>query len=135
MKKTTIQASLEFIGDKFDTDYVTALLNKEPDCLVIKGEIIKTTMRKSIITVWGICVEQSESMDMDTHLVPIFEFIENRLEQLKLLKQMFDAEWQINIFITIRNENVPGMVLSSKQIKLANAIEATIDIDLYVHQY
>ena len=135
MKNTSIQASLELLGDKFDTNYVTTLLNKKPDYILTKGDLIKSTKQKSDVTVWGIRIKEAESVDLDTHLNPIFGFIEQNLDIIKLLNEKIDAEWIINAYITIRNERTPGMVLTPRQIELANAIKATIGFDLYAHQY
>jgi hypothetical protein len=91
-------------------------------------------MKKSNITVWGIRIKQAESLDMDAQLHPIFDFIEQNIEHLKLLSKCFESEWRIDVYITIRNECSPSMVLSSKQMALANAINATINFDVYAHQ-
>ena len=65
---------------------------------------------------------------------PIFDFIEQNVENLKFLRESFKAEWSINVYITIKDEHTPAMVLSPRQIFLANEIKATIDFDMYAHQ-
>ena len=65
MEKTSIQVSLELLGDRLDVDYMTTLLNREPCYTLTKGEVVKTTRRKSDVTVWGIRSERAESLDMD----------------------------------------------------------------------
>jgi len=43
LENTSIGASLMLIGDEFDTDYVTLLLNKKPDYLLTKGKLIESS--------------------------------------------------------------------------------------------
>ncbi|MCL2048240.1 MAG: DUF4279 domain-containing protein [Defluviitaleaceae bacterium] len=134
MEKTSIQVSLELLGDMFDVDYVTTLLNREPCYTLTKGEIIKRTKQKSCVTVWGISGEREESVDMDIQMNPIFDFIEQNVESFKLISVECQAEWRISADITIIDEHTPAMVLSPRQIFLANEIKATIDFDMYARQ-
>ena len=131
MENTSIGASLSFVGDEFDTNYVTQILDKKPDYILTKGELIKSTGRLSSVTVWEIRIAQKESMDIDTHMIPIFDFIEQNIEILQSLSSELDSEWRISVHIIIRNGKSPGMFLAPKQIELASAINAGIDFDLY----
>ena len=138
LENTSIMASLTFLGDEFDTDYVTTFLDRKPDYSCKKGEgreVVKGVTYISECTDWGIRIKQAESLDMDTHLNPIFDFIEHNLDKLQLLSEKFDANWHIDVCITIQHERTPGMVLTSRQMELASAIKAYISFDLYAHQY
>ena len=119
------------IGDKFDTDYVSLILNKKPDNILIEGELIESTGRPATITVWEIRIAQKESMDIDTHIAPIFDFVKQNAKKIQSLSNEFDSEWRISVHIVIRNGQSPGMFLSPEKIGLASAINAGIDFDLY----
>ena len=134
MENTSIGASLRLVGDDFDVDYVTAFLDRRPNYLRVKGEIIKNDFRAKF-TAWGIRIEESESLDTGTHLIPIFDFIEQNLEKLQFLRDKMKAEWQIDVCITICNERTPGVVLEPKHMELASAINAYISVDLYAQQF
>ena len=138
MNKTSIEASLKLAGDKFDTAYVTSILEKEPSYLRIKGQSFQAAKGNICIanyTAWGFHVEEAASTDMDTHLNPIFDFIEQNLEKLQLLSEELEAKWQIDVCITICHERTPGMVLTARQMGLANAVGAYISFDMYAQQY
>lgn len=135
MENTSISASLTLTGNEINTNHVTISLGKEPDYLREKGERIRGSSHMSDHAEWGIHIKEDESIDMDTHLNPIFNFIEQNLEQLQMLSEKFSAEWHIVVCITIRNEVTPGMVLTPRQIELANAIKAHIGFDVYAHQF
>ena len=132
-ENTTIQAHFTLIGDEFDTDYVTAFLNRKPDYLRLKGEPLRFSKNKFGHTEWGIHIDESESVDAETHLEPIIDFIEQNLEKLQLLCEKCDAEWHILFCIIIRNEDPPGIVLSPRQIAIINALKAHIGFDMYVY--
>jgi hypothetical protein len=132
LTKTSILASLHFIGDDFDTDYVTAVLNKKPDEIRAKGDLRKYSMSRYDCTIWSIDFKESESIDMDTHLIPLFDFIEQNLEKLQLLTEELDAEWHIAACISIRNGHAPAIVLTPRQMELASKIKAYMDFDLYI---
>jgi len=125
---------LRLVGDEFDVNYVTEFLNTEPDYLRVKGRVVRNDFHARF-TAWGIRIEESESLDTNTHLIPIFEFIEQNLEKLQFLCDKMDAEWQINVCIKIRNERTPGVVLEPKHMELASAISASIDFDVYAQQF
>ncbi|MDR1000559.1 MAG: DUF4279 domain-containing protein, partial [Clostridiales bacterium] len=71
------------------------------------------------------------SLDTSTHLDPIFDFIEQNCDTLKELYIALKAEWHIVVCINIRDNGSPRVVLSSRQISLANAIEVNIGFDIY----
>ena len=134
MENTSIRASLRLVGDEFDVNYVTEFLDRKPDYLRIKGEVIRNDFRAGF-TAWGILIDESESLDTNTHLIPIFDFIEQNLEKLQLLSYKMKAEWQISVCITICHERTPSVGLVPKHMKLASAINAVIDFDLYASQF
>ena len=139
MNKTSMQASLSFVGEEFNTEYVTFILNQKPDRVRQKGEPI-IIGRMTIIrspefdqTVWSIKIPEAESLDTDTHLEPIFDFIEKNLEKMQTLKTKFDAKWHVDVGIFIRDGHSPGIVLTSRQSSLLSAVEADIGFDMYVY--
>ena len=134
MENTSIMASITLVGDEFDTDFVTSLLNKQPDYLRIKGAMIRKGLHARF-TEWGIHVDEAESLDSNTHLIPIFNFIETNLEQLQQLSAKLNAEWHIVVCINILNERTPGIGFSPRQLELASAIKAHIGFDLYAQQF
>jgi len=131
MENTSILAHLTFVGDEFDTDYVTSLLNRQPDYLRIKGVETRKDF-KARFTEWGIHVGEAESLDSNTHMNPIFDFIEANLEKLQQIDNEFDAEWHILACVHIRNERAPAIVFTPRQLELASAIKAHIGFDSYV---
>jgi len=135
MKNTSMQVSLELVGDEFDINYITELLNREPDYQLKKGDVIKLTKRESPYTIWRISVKESESLDLDTHTNPIFDFVERNLEGFKLIAKEIKADWFIRIYMTIRNGRSPSIGFTPRQVELANIIKADIDFDLYVHDF
>jgi len=118
------------VGDEFDTDYITSFLNKQPDYLRIKGEMVRDGFHARF-TEWGINVNEAESLDLDTHLNPLFNFVGANLEQLQQLSTDLNAEWHIVACIMIRNGRTPGIGFSPRQLELANAIKAHIGLDMY----
>jgi len=121
---------MTLVGDEYDTDFVTSLLNKQPDYLRIKGSVIRNGLHARF-TEWGIRVDEAESLDSDTHLNPLFNFIEINLEHLQQLSVELNAEWHIVVCIMIRNGRAPGIGFSPRQLELASAIKAHIGFDMY----
>ena len=132
MNKTSIAAHLTLVGNDFDTDYVSLFLGTKPSYTRKKGELIRGGTQTFKHTEWGICVEEAESIDCDTQLKPIFDFIELHNEKLIFIKNELAAEWHLLIYISIKDGYTPGIVLTPDQIAFAHSISAHVGFDLYV---
>lgn len=133
MDKTSVKAEFSIIGDEFDLEVVTKMLNLIPSESYKKGDDIKGRSIKRIESCWSISTKEEESMDVNEQLDQIIEILKDKVEVLLKLRKMYEIEYLVMIIVKIENNEKPAMCFGRKFIKFINEIQAEFHIDMYIY--
>lgn len=129
--KTNVNVEFNIVGDYFNPDVVTQILNLEPTDSYIKGDKGRYTTRKE--TCWSIETGYYESFDISQQINLMLKTISEKKEILKKLRTQLDVEYLFMIVIKIEDNRGPAMIFESPIIEFANYIGAEIHVDYYTN--
>lgn len=132
MEETAVSAYFTLIGDDFDVNYVTNVLDITPSETRYKDEILGNG-RKFGHTEWGISTGHEVSLDINNQFNTIFALVYDKIDLLSQLCVECNAEWHILFVITIENGYAPAMYFKKDFIHFAAAIDAQIGFDTYIY--
>lgn len=81
---------------------------------------------------WAVETGYQESRGIDEQLVQIYNLLKDKTAILNELKREFNLNYTIGIVPKIENNEKPAFYFEQYIIDFAHAIQATIDIDLYI---
>ena len=138
MEKTHLYAYIDFRGkddiDDFPVEAVTEMLGVQPTTILRKGERINDVHTRSF-TSWQYKSEVLETLDVDDVLLPILNIFQDKTDTINRLKEELNLNVQIELVITMIDGYTPGLVISPEFSRFASAINAFIDIDMYVYPF
>ena len=138
MEKTHLYAYIDFRGkddiDDFPVEAVTEILGVQPTTILRKGERINDVHTRSF-TSWQYKSEILETLDVDDVLLPILHVFQDKTDLINRLKEELNLNVQIELVITMIDGYTPGLVISPEFSRFASAINAFIDIDMYVYPF
>ncbi len=138
MEKTSLYAYISFTGkddvDDFPVEVVTEMLGVQPTTILRMGERINDVRTRSF-TSWQYESETLETLDVDDVLLPIFNVFQDKTDSINRLNEKLNLNVQIEIVITMIDGYTPGLVIYPEFSRFASAINAFIDIDMYVYPF
>lgn len=138
MEKTSLYAYISFTGkddvDDFPVEVVTEMLGVQPTTILRMGERINDVRTRSF-TSWQYESETLETLDVDDVLLPILNFFQDKADSINRLKEELNLNVQIELVITMIDGYTPGLVISPQFSRFASAINAFIDIDMYIYPF
>ena len=137
MEQTTLHAYIKFTGnDDFPIDVLTESLAVQPTTTWKVGDRVNAhTPLERFYTCWKYESEKVETLDLEEVLRPIVDTFKYKVDTINQLKAQLDLNVQIALVIVIENGHTPGLVISPECSRFASAIDAFIDIDMYVNPF
>lgn len=117
-----------FDAECFDTDIVTNKLKIEPTSLMIK----KDPVPKS--TSWKYRIDAGSDINLEVHLEKLIDIFENKIDQIKQLKEMLKLETRLQFVIDIDinpESSTPHFELKKRVIDFLGKTGTVVDFDLY----
>lgn len=138
MEKTHLYAYISFTSkddsNHFPTEVVTEMLGVEPTTIFQMGERINDVRTRSF-TSWNYESDTLETLDVDDVLLPILVVFKDKTDSINLVKEKLNLYTIIRLVITMIDGQTPGLVISPEFSQFASAINAFIDIDMYVYPF
>ncbi len=139
MDKTNVMAEFLITGDKLIPGVVTQKLNITPIKTWTKGEEIKVRIpgvengARGRFNLWEVNTGYEESLNIDDQLLKIFDVLKSKVGVLNELREEYDLKYTICVVVNIENNDKPAMCFDHWFIDFTQALNATIDIDLYIY--
>lgn len=133
MDKTSVLVEFKIIGDEFEPEIITKVLQISPDKYWKKGEQIKNKNSIRNFSCWSIKTGYEESIDINNQLVKIINKIKDKKNELVELKNQNKFYYKIQVVIKIENNEKPAIYLNRDIIGFLNDIKAELDFDLYIY--
>ena len=133
ISNTNIRASLRIIGEDFDVQKITEVLEIHPSKTWNKGDFIRNTEKKRTYTAWMYNTGLMESLNINTSIKQIKEVFFQKVDKIVALKNLYDLDISIDFVIVIENEEPPAIYFDPAFIKFAAEIGAKFDIDTYIN--
>lgn len=138
MDKTSLYAYISFTGkddvDDFPVEVVTEMLGVKPTRILRMGERINDVRTRSF-TSWQYESETLETLDVDDVLLPILNVFQEKTGSINRIKKELNLNVKVALVITMIDGFTPGLVIYPEFSKFASAINAFIDIDMYVYPF
>lgn len=138
MEKTSLYAYIMFTGnddvDDFSVEVVTETLGVQPTRILRMGERINDLRIRSY-TSWQYESATLETLDVDDVLLPILTVFQDKTDSINHIKKELNLNVKIALVITMIDGYTPGLVISPEFSRFASAINAFIDIDMYVYPF
>lgn len=138
MEKTSLYAYISFAGndnvDDFPIEKVTNMLDVQPTTIKRRGEKINDVNTRSFSS-WEYESETLETLDVDEVLLPILNIFKDKTDLINRVKEELNLNVIIRLVIIMIDGQTPGLVISPEFSKFASAIDAFIDIDMYVYSF
>jgi hypothetical protein len=108
---------------------------KELRTILSKMEVKKgkKKLRPHWFSLWEISTRFEESIDVNDHLLIIYNDLRDKVDILNELRNKFDLRYTMLIVTEIENCEAPMLGFDNYIIDFAHEIRADIDIDLYVY--
>lgn len=140
MEKTTVYAYVSFTGNEnvvdFPLEVLTERLGVQPTETWRVGDKVNINYsRVRSFTCWKYESETLETLDVDDVLLPILNVFQSKTVIINQLKKELNLDVQIELVITMIDGYTPGLVISPEFSSFAAAIDAYIDIDMYVRPF
>lgn len=138
MKKTNLYAYIQFTGKDevydFPVEVITEMLDVQPTRILRMGEKINDVHTRSF-TSWQYKSETLETLDVDDVLLPILNVFQDKTDTINRIKEDLNLNVQIELVITMIEGYTPCLVITPEFSRFASAINAFIDIDMYVYPF
>lgn len=142
MEKTNAYAYISFVSNSdFDDDFPLEIVSERlrviPTKTRKKGEQTpyKPPLTHYRFTSWEYGTDNTITLDVNDVLMPVIDMLEPRIEDIILLKKEWNLRADIHIVIQIYDGFTPGLGIEARASRVAAAIDAYIDIDLYVSPF
>ncbi|MBD8027201.1 DUF4279 domain-containing protein [Ureibacillus sp. Re31] len=140
MEKTTLYAYVSFIGNEnvvdFPLEVLTERLGVQPTETWRVGDKVNINYsRVRSFTCWKYESETLETLDVDDVLLPILNVFQSKTVIINQLKKELNLDVRIELVIAMIDGYTPGLVISPEFSSFAAAIDAYIDIDMYVRPF
>lgn len=137
MDKTTLYAYIQFSGnDDFPLDVVTENLGVKPTSTWKVGDRVNNhTPLERYYTCWKYESRKLETLDPEDVLRPILDVFKFKVDTINQLKEELNLDVQIELVIVMENGQTPGLVIYPEFSGFASAINAFIDIDMYISSF
>lgn len=132
MAGTEICVEFNIIGDYFQEEEISNVLELIPSEFYRKGDAIKNRTLARKETCWTISSGFEESLDINEQIKKILYSLQNKSEELNFLKKELNLDYLLTIIINVQEENVPAMYFESNVLGFINNISAEIEVDLYI---
>lgn len=133
MKYTNIKLSLRFIGENFDIQEITNMLNVYPSETWNKGDFIRKSQKKRQYTAWIYSTDVIETLDINKLITNFKDLFYPKDNIIIALKEKFNLDISIDFVVIIENEEPPAIYFLQDFIEFAAKIGATFDIDIYIN--
>lgn len=133
MTHTYMRTCLRIMGDYFDVQEVTDVLEVKPSRVWNRGEPIRNSGKEHTETAWIYNTENVEGLDTDILINHIMELFYAKADKIAALKKKYDLYVSIDFMIAIKNEEPLAIYFESEFVKFAAKIGAELDIDTYVN--
>lgn len=138
MEKTTLYAYISFTGNDdvydFPLEIVTERLNVQPTTTWRMGDKINNIRNRSF-TIWKYESDTLETLDSEDVLRPILNVFQSKTDTINQIKKELNLSVQIYLVITMIDGYTPGLTIFPEFSRFAAAINAFIDIDMYVYPF
>ena len=117
-----------FDAEFFDTEIVTNGLKIEPTSVMIK----KDQFPKS--TSWEYRIDAGSNIDLEIHLEKLIDIFENKIDEIKQLKEKLKLETRLQFVIDIDinpDSSTPYFRLNKRTIDFLGRTGTEVDFDLY----
>lgn len=140
MDKTALYAYISFTRNDGEYDFplevVTERLGIQPTTAWKVGERVDSNPpRIRFFTCWKFESETLETLNSDDVLHPILNKFKDKTKTINQLKDELNLNVQIELVITMIDGHTPGLVINPEFSAFAAAINAFIDIDMYIYPF
>ena len=132
MDKTNVMVEFSVIGEKFNPNVITKVLQIEPTEYYFNGDKSKRNIERKE-TCWYISTGYVDTLYISDVLSTIIDKLKDKEKKLNDLKNQLNLTYKFFIVIKIENGQVPAIYLDSKVIDFANSIKAEFDFDMYIY--
>ncbi|MEC1177777.1 DUF4279 domain-containing protein [Metasolibacillus meyeri] len=137
MEKTSLYAYIKLTGnDDFPIATVTEQLNVQPTETWKVGDAIRPNHpHKWAYTCWKYETKQIETLDSEDVLRPLLNTFQSKVEIINNLKTELHLDVQLELVIIMEEGRTPGLVIYPEFSTFAAAINAFLDIDMYINPF
>lgn len=130
---TNVRASLRIMGEDFDIQEVTEMLDISPSETWRKGDFVRNTKRLRTYTAWIYNTEVLETLNICALTEQINLIFSPKVDKIAFLKKEYDLDISIDFIVVVENDDPPSIYFESDFIKFASKIGAQFDIDMYIN--
>lgn len=129
---TKIRSELVIEGDYFDINQIEQILQIKATESWKKGEKLRSGLiRKQ--TSWSISTKYINTLEVDESLNALLDLIENKTDEFRLIKTLFDVDIFILIIVEIYNDEKPDLSIRERATKFAGSCNMSICFDWYMY--
>jgi len=128
IQNTNVMIEFWLIGDDFDVNTVTSLLQIEPTETRQKTDF---PMRQFAKVEWSINTNYESSNAISDQFGKLLNQLHNKHKIINKIKKNYNLECGFNVVVNILNNEQPEMVLTREIINFASKVDAEICFDLY----
>ncbi|HBW36732.1 DUF4279 domain-containing protein [Desulfosporosinus sp. BICA1-9] len=128
---TTVNVELVISGDEFDPSTISRILNLMPTQKWKKGDLVKNRYVRRNDSTWSIGIGHQESSDIREQITNLLKVIGGKENELFRLQKQYEVEILILVTINVYDSLKPVISFNHDILTFANAINATIDVDMY----
>jgi len=130
LEKTQVMVEFYMVGDEFDVDIVSSLLQIKPTETRQKEDF---PIKEFAKVEWSISTNYQESKAISCQFERLLAQLSSKHEIINKIKSTYNLECGFNVVIKIINDEQPEMVLTRECINFASKINAEIGFDLYYY--
>ncbi|OZI11123.1 hypothetical protein CEW92_13305 [Bacillaceae bacterium SAS-127] len=139
MEKTSLYAYIALKSEEFSDfplEIVTERLGIEPTQTWKTGDRIHPNNPNNPLersyTRWEFRTDTIETLDTEEVFRPIFDLFESKIDVINQLKEEFDLQASVTLVIEVYDGDTPALVIYPTFSAFVAAIDAAIDVDMYV---
>lgn len=121
------------MGEDFDIQEVTEMLDISPSETWRKGDFVRNTKRLRTYTAWIYNTEVLETLNICALTEQINLIFSPKVDKIAFLKKEYDLDISIDFIVVVENDDPPSIYFESDFIKFASKIGAQFDIDMYIN--
>lgn len=132
-KRTVVRSALRIVGDDFDPEQLSELLQVSPGRTWKKGDKIRDTGYTHPFSAWIYETAASESLSLADPAKQLQNVFMSKAGQLHSLKKELDLDLCIDFVVVIEDGTPPSMHLDAEFLDFVVSVGAELDIDTYVN--